>query len=242
MGLGGVQGGGAGRAPISAAQTGTPALVALMMVAEGWATDMDALALLLAATFNAGTVLAIAALGLLINERAGIVNLGAEGMMLVAAIAGFATGAHRQRLAGLRAAAWRGALAGRGLRRAGHLAQHQPVRHRPGAEPVRHRFSAFAGIGYAGEALRAPHFEIPGPGGHSLSARRCSPASDGVLRGAADRRLAWFLYRSRAGLVLRSVGESPNRRMRWATRCGASACWRWWWAARCAAGRRLPSR
>jgi ABC-type uncharacterized transport system permease subunit len=53
--------------------------------------EMDSLALLLAATFNAGTVLAIAALGLLINERAGIVNLGAEGMMLVAAIAGFAT-------------------------------------------------------------------------------------------------------------------------------------------------------
>src|SRR5690349_23449071 len=52
---------------------------------------MEALSLLLAATFNAGTVLAIAALGLLINERAGIVNLGAEGMMLVAAIAGFAT-------------------------------------------------------------------------------------------------------------------------------------------------------
>src|SRR5207245_9198538 len=38
--------------------------------------------------------LAIAGLGLLINERAGIVNLGAEGMMLVAAIAGFATAVH----------------------------------------------------------------------------------------------------------------------------------------------------
>jgi len=36
-------------------------------------------------------VLAIASLGLLINEKAGIVNLGAEGMMLCAAIAGFAT-------------------------------------------------------------------------------------------------------------------------------------------------------
>ena len=52
---------------------------------------MDTYALLLAATLNAGTVLAIAGLGLLVNERAGIVNLGAEGMMLVAAIAGFAT-------------------------------------------------------------------------------------------------------------------------------------------------------
>ena len=55
---------------------------------------MESYALLLAATLNAGTVLAIAALGLLINENAGIVNLGAEGMMLCAAIAGFATVVH----------------------------------------------------------------------------------------------------------------------------------------------------
>src|ERR1700712_4226372 len=55
---------------------------------------MESLALLLAATLNSGTVLAFAALGLLINERAGVVNLGAEGIMLVAAIAGFATAVH----------------------------------------------------------------------------------------------------------------------------------------------------
>ena len=55
---------------------------------------MEGFALLLAATFNAGTVLALAGLGLLINERAGIINLGAEGTMLVAAIAGFATAVH----------------------------------------------------------------------------------------------------------------------------------------------------
>ena len=52
---------------------------------------METYALLCAATMNAGTVLALASLGLLINEKAGIVNLGAEGMMLCAAIAGFAT-------------------------------------------------------------------------------------------------------------------------------------------------------
>jgi general nucleoside transport system permease protein len=55
---------------------------------------MEQVALLVAATLNSGTVLALAALGLLINERAGIVNLGAEGIMLVAAIAGFATAVH----------------------------------------------------------------------------------------------------------------------------------------------------
>jgi ABC-type uncharacterized transport system permease subunit len=55
---------------------------------------MESYALLIAATLNAGTVLAMASLGLLINEKAGIVNLGAEGMMLCAAIAGFATVVH----------------------------------------------------------------------------------------------------------------------------------------------------
>ena len=55
---------------------------------------MESYALLIAATFNAGTVLALASLGLLINEKAGIVNLGAEGMMLCSAIAGYAAVVH----------------------------------------------------------------------------------------------------------------------------------------------------
>ena len=51
---------------------------------------MNEAALLIAATLASGTPLAIAGLGLLLNEKAGVLNLGAEGIMLVAAIAGFA--------------------------------------------------------------------------------------------------------------------------------------------------------
>ena len=78
---------------------------------------MDSYALLIAATLNAGTVLALASLGLLINEKVGIVNLGAEGMMLCAAIAGFATVVHTGNdglgfLAGIAAGAFLAAIFG----------------------------------------------------------------------------------------------------------------------------------
>ena len=74
---------------------------------------MQAYALLLAATLNAGTVLALAALGLLINEKAGIVNLGAEGIMLCAALAGFATVVHT-------GCDWLGFAAGAGAKGCAH--------------------------------------------------------------------------------------------------------------------------
>src|SRR5690606_30912078 len=45
---------------------------------------MDALAPLIASAINAGTPLMLAALGLLVNEKSGVINLGSEGMMLVA--------------------------------------------------------------------------------------------------------------------------------------------------------------
>ncbi|MDI6915679.1 MAG: ABC transporter permease, partial [Desulfitobacteriaceae bacterium] len=44
---------------------------------------------LLAAAITAGTPILFAALGELITERAGITNLGVEGIMLVGAVAGF---------------------------------------------------------------------------------------------------------------------------------------------------------
>jgi ABC-type uncharacterized transport system permease subunit len=174
---------------------------------------MDQFALLVAATLNSGTVLAFAALGLLINERAGIVNLGAEGMMLVAAIAGFATAVHTGN-------DWlafgAGAVAGAVLAAAfGVLVIWLNTNQYATGLALSlfgAGFSAFVGIRYTQEKLGEQHaFSIPGLAdlpffGPALFRQHPMVYLAMALTGA----IAWFLYRSRAGLVLRAVGESPE--------------------------------
>ena len=174
---------------------------------------MESYALLFAATLNAGTVLAIAALGLLINEKAGIVNLGAEGMMLCAAIAGFATVVHTGN-------DWLGFAAGAG---AGALLAAifgvlviwlNTNQYATGLALSLFGvgFSAFAGISYVQAKLpERPQFSIPFLGdiplvGPALFRQHPAVYLTVLFAGA----LIWFLYRTRAGLVLRSVGESPE--------------------------------
>ena len=174
---------------------------------------MDSYVLLFASTLAAGTVLAVAALGLLINEKAGIVNLGAEGMMLCAAIAGFAavvkTGSFFLGLvAGMAAGALLAALFGvlviwlNTNQYATGLA----------LSLFGSGFSAFVGISYVQAKLpESPGFAIPGLAdlpvlGPALF--RQHPVVYLAMVLAAG--LIWFLYRTRAGLVLRSVGESPE--------------------------------
>src|SRR6476619_4208376 len=174
---------------------------------------MDQFALLLAATLNSGTVLAFAALGLLINERAGVVNLGAEGIMLVAAIAGFATAVHTGN-------DWlafgAGALAGGVLAAAfGVLVIWLNTNQYATGLALSlfgAGFSAFAGIKYTQEKLgERPHFEIPGLADIPFVGPALFRQHPMVyLAIALTFALGWFLYRSRAGLVLRSVGESPE--------------------------------
>ena len=174
---------------------------------------MDTYALLLAATLNAGTILAIAGLGLLINERAGVVNLGAEGMMLVAAIAGFATAVQTGN-------DWlafgAGALAGAVMAAAfGVLVIWLNTNQYATGLALSLfgvGFSAFVGIRYTQEKLgERPNFEIPGLAdvpflGPALF--RQHPMVYVAI--ALTAAIAWFLYRSRSGLVLRAVGESPE--------------------------------
>ena len=196
---------------------------------------MESFALLIAATLNAGTVLALAGLGLLINERAGIVNLGAEGMMLVAAIAGFAATATT-------GSDWLGFAAGMG---AGALMAAafgvlviwlNTNQYATGLalSLFGSGFSAFVGIGYVQARLgERASFAIPGLADIpflGVALFRQHPMV--YLAMALTAALAWFLYRSRAGLVLRAVGESPEsahalgypvRRIRLAAVCAGGA-------------------
>jgi simple sugar transport system permease protein len=174
---------------------------------------MEQIALLVAATLNSGTVLAFAALGLLINERSGIVNLGAEGTMLVAAIAGFATAVHTGN-------DWlafgAGAMAGAALAAAFRVlviwlnTKHYATGLAQSLFGA--GFSAFVGIGYTQEKLGEQHaFRIPGLADLPFVGPAFFRQHPMVyLAIALTVAIAWFLYRSRAGLVLRAVGESPE--------------------------------
>ena len=174
---------------------------------------MDAYALLFASTLSAGTVLALAALGLLINERAGVINLGAAGMMLCAALAGFAATVHT-------GSTWIGFLAGMG---AGALLaaifgvlviwlNTNQSATGLALSLFGAGFSAFAGLNYVQAKLpESPKYDIPfladlpvvGP-----ALFRLHPLVYGTIIIAV--LLVYFLYRTRAGLILRSVGESPE--------------------------------
>ena len=174
---------------------------------------METYALLFAATLNAGTVLAIAALGLLINEKAGVVNLGAEGMMLCAAIAGFAAVVHTGNdwigfAAGMGAGALLAAVFGLLVIWLGTNQYATGL----ALSLFGVGFSAFAGIGYVQEKLpERPQFAIPWLADLPLLGNALFKQHPLVyLTMALCIGLIVWLGRTRTGLVLRAVGESPE--------------------------------
>jgi ABC-type uncharacterized transport system permease subunit len=173
---------------------------------------MNELALLVAATLSAGTPLAIAALGLLVNERAGVLNLGAEGMMLIAAIAGFAIAHHGgSEWLGFAAGAVSGAMVAALF---GWLVIWLNTNQYATGLAVSlfgSGFSAFVGIDYVGRQLaeKTPQTvpflsDVPFLG---VALFRQHPMVYVTM--ALVAAVAWYLYRTRAGLVLRSIGEAP---------------------------------
>ena len=174
---------------------------------------MDGFALLIAATLNAGTVLALAGLGLLINERSGIVNLGAEGMMLVAAIAGFATAVTTgSDWLAFAAGAGAGALMAAAFGVLVIWLNTNQYACGLALSLFGAGFSAFVGTGFVQAKIgERTVWHLPLLGdipfiGPALFRQHPMVYFAIVLTVA----LAWFLYRSRPGLVLRAIGESPE--------------------------------
>jgi general nucleoside transport system permease protein len=174
---------------------------------------MNELALLLAATIASGTPLALAALGLIINERAGVINLGAEGLMLIAAISGFACAVATHSttlalLAGAASAAVLAALLG------GLVIWLNTNQYASGlaVSLFGAGFSAFVGVGYTQEhlALHASRgipllSELPFLGPAFFTQHPLAYVA--VALAVAQ---SWFFFRSKPGLIVRAIGESPD--------------------------------
>lgn len=175
--------------------------------------NLDIIESILFATIIAGTPLIIVALGQLIAEKSGVLNLGAEGMMAMGAVAGFAVTFHTGN-------PWLGVLAGMAAGALMSLLFAFVVLTLMGNQVATGLalsifgggLSAFVGKPYESEVLETvPTLRIPlladipviGP---SLFNQQPLVYLAWALFGG----IVWFLYKSRSGLLLRAVGESPS--------------------------------
>ena len=174
---------------------------------------MNEVAFLIAATLSSGTPLALAGLGLLINEKVGVVNLGAEGMMLIAAVIGFAAAFHSgSSVVAFAAAAAAGAVVA-GLfgvlviwLNTNQYATGLAVSLFGGG------FSAFVGAGYIGKTLEGrSQSSVPFLGDIPFIGPALFQQHPMVYAAAGFAvAIGLFFSRTRVGLVLRSVGENPE--------------------------------
>ena len=168
---------------------------------------------ILLATLGAGTPLVFAALGELISEKSGVLNLGVEGMMIVGAVCGFAVAADSGNL-------WLGVgtsiIAGAGMAFLFGVLTLTFQANQVAAGLALTIFgiglSAYIGLDYTSVALTGiAQIHIPvlsdlpiiGPLLFSLDPLL-------YLSFVAFAVITYFLYRTKAGLLLRAVGESPE--------------------------------
>lgn len=160
-----------------------------------------------------GTTFLLAALGALLNERAGILNLGVEGMMLVGAVAGFLS-------AQATGSPWVGALvalAAGALLALIHAFLTVSLRANQVGSGLALTifgagFSAYMGRSVAGLPLLTPFRSVAIPGlaqipvlGELLFNHNPLVYLGYIL----VPLLWWWLYRTRPGLDLQAVGDNP---------------------------------
>ncbi len=174
---------------------------------------LDTTAAVLITVVGAATPLLFAALGELVTEKSGVLNLGVEGMMLVGAVAGFATaiGSGSIVLAIVVAA-----LAGAGMALLFGVLTLTLLANQVATGLALTMFgiglSSLIGQDFVGTPL-------PGLDKLYIPGLTDLPVIGPLLFGqdalvylsfAAVLGVSWFLYRSRGGLVLRAVGENHD--------------------------------
>jgi general nucleoside transport system permease protein len=168
-------------------------------------------AAIIMAVLAASTPLLLVAAGELIAERAGVLNLGLEGMMIMGAACGFAgawftgsviAGALTGILAGVLMSALFAALAL-------GLAVNQ-VAAGLALTIFGAGLSGLIGAGFVGERIEtAPHLHLPILSDVPLAGRIVF-GQDGFVYAslALMAGIWWFLHRTRAGLILRAAGDN----------------------------------
>lgn len=174
---------------------------------------MDTATQLVLLTLAAGTPLVYAALGELVTEKSGVLNLGVEGMMLVGAVVAFIVAASSK-------SPWLGVLAGMAAGAALALVfavvtltlQANQVASGLALSLFGVGLSAFVGLDYVSvviEPIKPVHVpvlsELPVVGKLLFS---WNPLV--YLSLVLFVAIQWVLFRTRAGLVVRAVGESPQ--------------------------------
>lgn len=168
---------------------------------------------ILLATLGAGTPLVYASLGELVAEKSGVLNLGVEGMMIVGAVCGFAAAADSGNLwLGVGAAIFAGAAMALLFGLLTLTFQANQVAAGLALTIFGIGLSAYIGLDYTSVALNGlPPVHLPvlsdipvvGPLLFALD-----PLI--YLSFAAFAAITYFLYKTKAGLLLRAIGESPE--------------------------------
>ena len=172
---------------------------------------LDITVAIIVATITAATPLLFAALGEMITEKSGVLNLGVEGMMIVGAVTGFAvTVSVGNPVVGILMAV----LAGAGMALLFAILTLSLLANQVATGLALTIFgiglSSLIGRSYVGTPLPAlPKLDIPGISDLPV----IGPLIFGhdaliYLSVAMVVATGWFLTRSRPGLILRAVGES----------------------------------
>jgi simple sugar transport system permease protein len=171
---------------------------------------MDA-TLVLLTTIGAATPLLFAALGELVTEKSGVLNLGVEGMMLAGAVTAFAVTVTTGHSAlGILAGAVAGAVMAFGFGVLTLTLAANQVATGLALTIFGVGLSALVGAGFVGMPVPPlPRLDIAGLSDIPV----IGPLLFGhdalvYLSVAATLGVAWFLKRTRAGMILRAVGES----------------------------------